>query len=142
MTSTETESARDLPTTGDLLETVGLTKHFKLGGSFSRRNLHAVDDISLTIGRSEIVALVGESGSGKSTLARLLARVYKPTSGEIRYLGRSIAEMRTRRKSMEYRGDVPMVFQDPFSSLNPAFRVSHGILRALALHRPDVPRSA
>jgi peptide/nickel transport system ATP-binding protein len=125
-----------------LLETSGLTKHFKLGGTFSRRTLHAVDDIDLAIGRSEIVALVGESGSGKSTLARLLARVYKPTSGEIRYRGRSLADMRTRRQSMAYRSDVPMVFQDPFSSLNPAFRVSHGIMRSLALHRPDVPRSA
>jgi peptide/nickel transport system ATP-binding protein len=124
-----------------LLETSALTKHFKLGGTFSKRTLHAVDDVSLSIGRSEIVALVGESGSGKSTLARLLARVYRPTSGDIRYLGRSLAHMRTRRQTMAYRGDVPMVFQDPFSSLNPAFRVSHGILRALTLHRPDIPRS-
>jgi peptide/nickel transport system ATP-binding protein len=131
-----------VPTTGEtLLETSALTKHFRLGGTFSRRTLHAVDDVELTIGRREIVALVGESGSGKSTLARLLARVYQPTRGEIRYRGRSLADMRTRRQSMAYRGDVPMVFQDPFSSLNPAFRVSHGILRALALHRPDLPRS-
>ena len=143
MTSPRPEAAADAPVPGDtLLETSALTKHFKLGGTFSRRSLHAVDDVTLSVGRSEIVALVGESGSGKSTLARLLARVYRPTSGEIRYLGRSLNEMRTRRQSMAYRGDVPMVFQDPFSSLNPAFRVSHGIMRALALHRPDVPRSA
>jgi peptide/nickel transport system ATP-binding protein len=125
-----------------LLEASGVTKHFKLGGTFSRHTLHAVDDVDLAIGRREIVALVGESGSGKSTLARLLARVYRPTGGEIRYLGRSLTGMRTRRQTMAYRSDVPMVFQDPFSSLNPAFRVSHGIVRALALHRQDVPRSA
>jgi peptide/nickel transport system ATP-binding protein len=124
-----------------LLETRGLSKHFKVGGNLSRKTLHAVDDADLVIHRNEIVALVGESGSGKSTLARLLARVYRPTSGEIRYRGRPLSGMRTRRQSMAYRSDVPMVFQDPFSSLNPAFRVSHGILRGLKLHRRDLSRA-
>jgi peptide/nickel transport system ATP-binding protein len=125
-----------------LLETRGLTKHFKIGGNLSRHTLHAVDDADLVINSNEIVALVGESGSGKSTLARLLARVYPPTSGEIYYQGRPLSGMRTRRQLMSYRSDVPMVFQDPFSSLNPAFRVSHGILRGLKLHRPDLDRAA
>src|SRR3954471_7133459 len=124
-----------------LLETRGLTKHFQIGGNLSRRTLHAVDDANIVINRHEIVALVGESGSGKSTLARLLARVYKPTSGEIRYQGKPLSQMRTRRQTMDYRSDVPMVFQDPFSSLNPAFRVSHGILRGLKLHRPELSRA-
>ena len=66
-----------------LLRTEGLTRHFRVGKLLSRQMLHAVDDVNLTIGRGEIVALVGESGSGKSTIARLLARVYKPTRGEI-----------------------------------------------------------
>jgi peptide/nickel transport system ATP-binding protein len=124
-----------------LLETRGLSKHFKVGGSLSRKTLHAVDDADLVINRKEIVALVGESGSGKSTIARLLARVYAPTSGEILYRGRSLATMRTRRQSLEYRSDVPMVFQDPFSSLNPAYRVSHGIIRGLKLHRTELNRA-
>ena len=124
-----------------LLETRGLTKHFKVGGNLSRKTLHAVDDANLVINPREIVALVGESGSGKSTIARLLARVYEPTSGEILYQGRSLRSMRTRRQTMAYRSDVPMVFQDPFSSLNPAFRVSHGIMRGLKLHRPDLARA-
>src|SRR3954454_7353004 len=124
-----------------LLETRALTKHFKVGGSLARKTLHAVDDADLVINRNEIVALVGESGSGKSTLARLLARVYKPTSGEIRYQGKPLSQMRTRRQTMDYRSDVPMVFQGAFSSLNPAFRVSHGILRGLKLHRPELSRS-
>jgi peptide/nickel transport system ATP-binding protein len=123
---------------GPLIETRELTKHFKVGGALSRAVLHAVDGANLVINRREIVALVGESGSGKSTIARLLAQVYRPTSGEIRYQGRSLSALRGRRESMRYRGDVPMVFQDPFSSLNPAYRVSHGILRGLKLHRPDV----
>jgi peptide/nickel transport system ATP-binding protein len=84
--------------------------------------------------------LAGESGSGKSTIARLLARVYKPTSGEIYYQGRPLSSMRRRRDQLAYRSDVPMVFQDPFSSLNPAFRASHGIMRGLKLHRKDIGR--
>jgi peptide/nickel transport system ATP-binding protein len=124
-----------------LLETRGLTKHFKVGGSLARQTLHAVDDADLVLHDREIVALVGESGSGKSTLARLLARVYRPTSGEIFYQGRALSAMRTRGQTMAYRSDVPMVFQDPFSSLNPAFRVSHGIMRGLKLHRPDLDRT-
>jgi peptide/nickel transport system ATP-binding protein len=121
-----------------LLSTRGLTKYFKLGRGLSRRYLHAVDDADLTIGEREIVALVGESGSGKSTIARLLARVYRPTAGEIVYRGRPLSQLRGRRQTLAYRSDVPMVFQDPFSSLNPAYRVSHGIMRGLVLHRRDL----
>jgi len=124
--------------TEPLLETRALTKHFKVGGTFSGKMLHAVDGADLVLGRREIVALVGESGSGKSTIARLLAGVYRPTSGEIRYQGRPVTAMRSRRERLAYRGEVPMVFQDPFSSLNPAYRVSHGILRGLKLHRRDL----
>jgi peptide/nickel transport system ATP-binding protein len=127
--------------TPPLIEARGLTKHFKVGGALSRRVLHAVDGADFSIGAGEIVALVGESGSGKSTIARLLARVHQPTSGEILYQGRSLASMRTRRQTLAYHGDVPMVFQDPFSSLNPSYRVSHGILRGLVLHRPELSRA-
>ena len=121
-----------------LLRTVSLTRHFRLGGYFSRQILHAVDDVSLTIGEREIVALVGESGSGKSTMARLLAMVYKPTSGDIVFEGRSLRALRSRRDQLAYRGKVPMVFQDPYSSINPAFRISHGIQRGIKLHRPEM----
>jgi peptide/nickel transport system ATP-binding protein len=129
------------PTGPPLLEAHRLTKHFKVGGALSRNVLHAVDDAGLVINRQEIVALVGESGSGKSTVARLLARVYQPTRGEILYQGRSLGSLRGRRQTLAYRSDVPMVFQDPFSSLNPAYRVSHGIMRGLKLHRPELSRS-
>ena len=122
-----------------LLETVGLTRHFRVGGGLvGRSHLHAVDDVSLTINEREIVALVGESGSGKSTMARLLAQVYKPTSGEIRFQGRSLANLRGRKAQLRYRSDVPMVFQDPFASLNPVYKVAHGIIRGLKLHRPEL----
>jgi peptide/nickel transport system ATP-binding protein len=121
-----------------LIEARDLTRHFKVGGTWSRKRLHAVDNVNLSIFPREIVALAGESGSGKSTVARLLAQVYRPTSGEILYQGRSLASLRTRRQRLQYRSDVPMVFQDPFSSLNPAYRVSHGIMRGLKLHRPEL----
>jgi peptide/nickel transport system ATP-binding protein len=123
---------------GPLLRTEGLTRHFKIGRTLSRRSLHAVDEVSLDIGEQEIVALVGESGSGKSTVARLLAKLYTPTSGEIYFQGKPLSGVRGRRAVLRYRGDVPMVFQDPFASLNPVFRVSHGIMRCLKLHRPQL----
>ena len=113
---------------GPLLRTVGLTKHFKIGSALSRLTLHAVDDVSLDIGEREIVALAGESGSGKSTIARLLAKLYKPTSGEIYFQGQPVSRRRSRAETLRYTGLVPMVFQDPFSSINPVLRISHGVL--------------
>ena len=123
-----------------LLRTEGLTRHFRVGKLFSGQVLHAVDDVNFEIGRGEIVALVGESGSGKSTIARLLARVYKPTRGEIYFEGRPLSSIRSRRDRLAYASDVPMVFQDPYSSINPAYRITHGIKRALRLHRRGLRR--
>ena len=122
----------------ELLRAEHLTRHFKIGGMTSRQTLHAVDDVNFSIGQREIVALAGESGSGKSTTARLLARIYKPTAGQISYEGKSLSAMRSRRDRLRYSGQVPMVFQDPFSSMNPVFKVSHGVLRSLKLHRPEL----
>ncbi len=129
------------PTNADkppLLQAKALTRHFGVGGMLSKETLHAVDDVDLTINEREIVALVGESGSGKSTIARLLARIYKPTSGEIYYRGRPLSHLRSRKDLQWYRGEVPMVFQDPFSAFNPVHRISHGIMRNLVLHRPEL----
>ena len=126
-----------LPRT-ELLRTERLTRHFKIGSALSRRTLHAVDDVSFAIGEREIVALAGESGSGKSTIARVLARIYKPTSGEVFFEGKPLSSMSSRQERLRYSGLVPMVFQDPFSSINPVFRVQHGMLRCLKLHRPSL----
>jgi peptide/nickel transport system ATP-binding protein len=123
-----------------LIRTVDLTRHFRLGGMFSKQVLHAVDDFNLSIQEREIVALVGESGSGKSTVARLLARVYPATRGEIYYRGRPLRKLRSRKDLLAYRGEVAMVFQDPFSAFNPVWRVSHGVTRNLVLHRPELNR--
>src|SRR5262245_5411682 len=123
-----------------LLRVEALTRYFRVGKLFSGQVLHAVEDVDFTIDRGEIVALVGESGSGKSTIARLLARVYKPTRGEIYFEGRPLGELRTRKQRLAYASDVPMVFQDPYSSINPAYSISHGIRRGIKLHRHDLDR--
>jgi peptide/nickel transport system ATP-binding protein len=134
----EASMSEPAPRAEPLLRTEGLTKHFKIGNALSRRSLHAVDDVSLAIGEREIVALAGESGSGKSTIARLLAKLYQPTAGEIWFQGRPVSRLRSRRDTLHYTGLVPMVFQDPFASINPVHRISHGILRGLRLHRPEL----
>jgi peptide/nickel transport system ATP-binding protein len=97
--------------------------------------------VSFTIGQREIVALVGESGSGKSTIARLLASIYRPSSGVIRFEGQPVTEIKGRKAKLAYRSEVPMVFQDPYSAINASYRVSHGIMRAIKLHRPDLDAS-
>ncbi len=132
---------RGLVVSEPVIRAEALTRHFRIGGLVSRKTLHAVDDVSFELGRGEIVALVGESGSGKSTIARLLARVYKPTAGEIYFEGRPLSSIRGRRQALAYSSAVPMVFQDPYASINPAYRVSYGIERGIKLHRGDLPRS-
>ncbi len=121
-----------------LLRVDRMSRHFKIGSAVSRRTLHAVDDMSFSVGEREIVAIAGESGSGKSTVARVLAKIYKPTSGEVYFQGKPLSAIRSRREKLRYSGLVPMVFQDPFASINPVFRVSHGVMRALKLHRPEL----
>jgi peptide/nickel transport system ATP-binding protein len=124
-----------------LLRTVDLTRHFRVGGMLSKQILHAVDGFNISIREREIVALVGESGSGKSTVARLIDRIYPPTRGEIYYRGRPIRRLRRRKDLLAYRGEVAMVLQDPFSAFNPVLRISHGVLRNMALHRPELGRA-
>jgi peptide/nickel transport system ATP-binding protein len=140
MTDADLRDATAFPADGaaPLLRTEALTRHFRIGSAVSRRMLHAVDEVSISVGERQIVALAGESGSGKSTIARLLAKLYQPTGGEIYFQGRPLSSIRSRGDVLRYRGDVPMVFQDPFASINPVFRVSHGVMRGLRLHRRDL----
>jgi oligopeptide/dipeptide ABC transporter ATP-binding protein len=121
-----------------LLRVERLSRHFRIGNAISRQVLHALDDATFTVGERQIVAVAGESGSGKSTLARVLAKIYRPTSGEAWFQNNPISGIRSRRDRLRYSGLVPMVFQDPFASINPVFRVSHGVMRALKLHRQEL----
>lgn len=117
------------------LEVRGLGKSFPIGGLFSRDSVRALHGVDLTIGRGEIVALVGESGSGKSTLARCVARLEKPSSGQILIDGVDVLKRDRFQASRAFRSQLQMVFQDPFGSLNPAHRVEHFLRRSLAIHR-------
>ena len=115
-----------------LLEIRNLTKVFSGG-------IRAVADVSLDIQAGETLGLVGESGSGKSTLGRLILRLIEPTSGTIRYEGRDLlaassGEMRRLRRDMQ------IIFQDPFASLDPRFRVEDVIAEPLIIHRCDLIR--
>lgn len=121
-----------------IIEAVNLTKHFQTGGAFSGGTIKAVQEASFQLYRGHVVALVGESGSGKSTIVRMLARLYSPTSGDILYAGESVLNQRGRKAMLDYRSRVQMVFQDPFSSLNPVHRASHAVQRPLKIFRKTV----
>ena len=128
-----------------LLETRGLTKHFQQQGGLARlrgldRPLVAVEDVSLSIERGETLGLVGESGSGKSTFGRLLLQLEDPTSGDILFEGESVLG-RGERSARELRKRIQVIFQDPYSSLNPTMTVRQMLEEVLAVHR-IVPKEA
>jgi ABC-type glutathione transport system ATPase component len=100
------------------LEVVDLVKHFRVAGGDGTRAVRAVDGVSLSLGRSEVLGLVGESGCGKSTLARCILRLLDPTSGRVRLNGGEITHL-SRRDMRPHRRELQIVFQDPHSSLNP-----------------------
>jgi peptide/nickel transport system ATP-binding protein len=98
------------------------------------RTLKAVDGVSLDIARGETFALVGESGCGKSTVARLVVGLYEPSSGSIEIDGTDIASLKTRAAQAPVRRRVQMVFQDPYASLNPRWRVKDIIAEPIRTH--------
>jgi peptide/nickel transport system ATP-binding protein len=120
------------------LEAVGLSKDYRLGRG---QYLHAVRDVSLGLYCGGVVALVGESGSGKTTVARLLAGQERPTAGQIRLDG-AIVELATRRAFRRYKSSVQLVFQDPFSSLNPVHTVHYHLERPVRLHQGATTKAA
>ena len=123
--------------TEKFLEIRGLKKYFPAGRPtfFSRdvQNVHAVDGVSLTLRRSEVIALVGESGCGKSTLALLLMGLEDPTDGSVIFEGQDITHLNdNQRKGL--RRKIQMVFQDPYESLNPTQTIEEIILEPLQVH--------
>jgi oligopeptide/dipeptide ABC transporter ATP-binding protein len=125
-----------------LLEAEHLTKRFPIHRGILQRtvgHVHAVEDVSFTVHRGETLGLVGESGCGKSTTARLVLKLIEATSGTIRFDGRDITGL-SRREMRPLRRDMQIVFQDPYSSLNPRQTVSQIIGAPYAIHKTEGPK--
>jgi ABC-type oligopeptide transport system ATPase subunit len=119
-----------------LLEVRHLVKHFVKRQGFLRPLLKvpAVDDVTFSIEEGEMFGLVGESGSGKSTTGRCILRLAEPTSGEILFRGENVGQF-SRSRMRAARRDMQIIFQDPYSSLNPRMRVGDIVAEPLVIHR-------
>src|SRR5437773_2642823 len=119
-----------------LLEVRHLVKEFtRRKGLFGKGpSVRAVDDVSFSIDRGEAFGLVGESGSGKTTTGRCVLRLIEPTSGEVQFDGENVLAF-TKRRMREARRDMQIVFQDPYSSLNPRMRARQIVEEPLIIHR-------
>ena len=126
------DSAQDKP----LIEVRNLVKHFvRKQGLFRVPSIvTAVDDVSFTIAQGEMFGLVGESGSGKSTTGRCILRLIEPTSGEVLFRGENVLQFSSERMRAARR-DMQIVFQDPYSSLNPRMRVGEIVEEPLVIHK-------
>ena len=116
-----------------LVEVKNLKEYFDINmGFFRSKPLKAVDDVSFTINKGETLGLVGESGCGKTSVGRTILHLYKPTAGEVIFDGKPI---KTKQDIQEFRKKATMVFQDPYSSLNPRMTVSDIVGEPLDVHK-------
>ncbi len=119
-----------------LLEVRDLVKHFPVRGGLMNRvvgRVHAVNGVSFSVERGETVGIVGESGCGKSTLGKCVIRLHEPTSGSVRYDGQELASL-SHGEMMPFRRRMQIIFQDPYSSLNPRLTVRAMLREVLAFH--------
>jgi peptide/nickel transport system ATP-binding protein/oligopeptide transport system ATP-binding protein len=120
----------------NLIEVRGLVKHFPVRGGILQRTqgwVQAVDDVSFTIRQGETLGLVGESGCGKTTVGRLLLRLIEPTGGQIWFEGNDLAAI-SRGELKSLRREMQIIFQDPFSSLDPRSQIGDSIGEGLLVH--------
>lgn len=130
------KTAMETKSTEYLLEVKGLKKHFDVTRSLFGRNkqfLKAVDGVDLMIKKGETLGIVGESGCGKSTTGNVITRLLDATAGEVLFEGEDLMKL-NKKEIREKRKDIQMVFQDPFSSLNPRMRVFELIAEPLRTH--------
>ncbi|UEB15002.1 dipeptide ABC transporter ATP-binding protein [Bordetella parapertussis] len=123
---------------GPLVEVEDLGMRFVLRNAFlarNRRTLDAVKQVNLSINEGEVFGLVGESGSGKSTVARLIAGLYTPTNGRVLFNGVDLTGLKDEKRMNAFRRQIQMVFQDPYSSLNPRMRVQEIVAEPIRFHR-------
>ena len=119
-----------------ILEVKDLKKYFPLGKGKLNRNkkyVKAVDGVSFQLYEGETLGLVGESGCGKSTLGRAILRLHEPTEGEVYFNGENILE-KSRKEMRKLREDMQIIFQDPYSSLNPRMNVYNILSEPLVAH--------
>lgn len=127
----ETKLDLDMP----LLRAENLKKHFILGGFLEeKRRVHAVDGVSFDLWKGETLGCVGESGCGKSTLCRVILRLYEPTEGKVYFEGRNINACE-KKELKALRRNFQMIFQDPYSALNPRITVKKTLEEPLVIHK-------
>ncbi|MDB9937056.1 ABC transporter ATP-binding protein [Candidatus Pelagibacter sp.] len=124
----------------NLIEIKNLKKTFQEGmfTENSKNTVMAVDDVSFNIKEGESFGLVGESGSGKSTIAKMIVNLFKPSSGEIFFDNTCITKIKKNSEMMNFRKQIQMIFQDPYSSLNGRLKVKDIIAEPIKLHNPSI----
>ncbi|MBS9719564.1 ABC transporter ATP-binding protein [Tianweitania sp. BSSL-BM11] len=122
---------------GPLLSVRDLQLIFRTGSLFGggQHEVRAVDGVSFDINNGETFGLVGESGSGKSTVARLITGIYRPNAGQIQFAGADLTKLATRAELNRYRRQMQMIFQDPYSSVNPRMKVRDIVAEPIRFHR-------
>ena len=127
-------------TSQNLIEVKNIKKTFQEGmfTENSKNTIMAVDDVSFTVKEGESFGLVGESGSGKSTIAKMIVNLFKPSSGEIFFDNVCITKIKKNKEMMNFRKQIQMIFQDPYSSLNGRLKVKDIIAEPIKLHNPTI----